>query len=272
MSQSSPLVFSVTSGKGGVGKTNIAVNLACRLAGRGHRVVLLDADLGLANVDVMLGLTPPLNLFHLFTEKASLKEILFPTPYGFSILPAASGVDKMIALDTGQKLELLEAMDVLENKLDYLIVDTGAGIADNVLYFNLAVQERIVVLTPEPTSLTDAYALIKVMKLEHDVERFKVLVNMAPDTATAKQTYKRLHEACDHFLSGVSLDLLGFAPRDHVVRDAIMAQKPLVEYAPTSPAAKSITAAASTIENWEVTAKLDGNIKFFWKNLLFRPG
>ncbi len=272
MGQSSPLVLSVTSGKGGVGKTNIAVNLACCLAEKGRRVILLDADLGLANVDVMLGLTPPLNLFHLFSEKASLKDILFPTPYGFSILPAASGVDKMIALDTGQKLELLEAMDALENKLDYLIVDTGAGIADNVLYFNLAVQERVVVLTPEPTSLTDAYALIKVMKLEHGIERFQVLVNMASDVAAARQTYKRLHEACDQFLSGVSLDLLGFVPRDHTVRDAIMAQKPLVAYSPASPAAKAIAAAASTIETWEVAAKLDGNIKFFWKNLLFRTG
>ena len=160
----------------------------------------------------------------------------------------------------------------LENKLDYLIVDTGAGIADNVLYFNLAVQERVVVLTPEPTSLTDAYALIKVMKLEHGIERFQVLVNMAQDVAAARQTYKRLHEACDQFLSGVSLDLLGFVPRDHAVRDAIMAQKPLVAYSPASPAAKAIAAAASTIETWEVAAKLDGNIKFFWKNLLFRTG
>lgn len=272
MGRSSPLVLSITSGKGGVGKTNVAINLACCLAKKGRRVVLLDADLGLANVDVMLGLTPSLNLFHLFTEKAGLKEILFPTPYGFSILPAASGVDKMIALDTGQKLELLEAMDVLENSLDYLIVDTGAGIADNVLYFNLAVQERIVVITPEPTSLTDAYALIKIMKLEHGVERFRVLVNMASSVAAAREGYKRLHEACDHFLSGVSLDLLGFVPRDHAVREAIMAQKPLVEYSPTSPAAKAITDTASTIENWEVAAKLDGNIKFFWKNLLFRTG
>ncbi len=272
MAQRPPLVFSITSGKGGVGKTNLAVNLACCLADSGRRVVLLDADLGLANVDVMLGLTPKMNLFHLFSEKVGLKDILFETPYGFSILPAASGVDKMIALDTGQKLELLEAMDVLENRLDYLIVDTGAGIADNVLYFNLAVQERIVVLTPEPTSLTDAYALIKVMKLEHGVERFRVLVNMAPDAAQAREVYKRLHEACDHFLSGVSLDLVGFVPRDHSVRESVMAQQPLVRFSPASPAAKAIKAAATTIENWEATQKLDGNIKFFWKNLLFRTG
>jgi ATPases involved in chromosome partitioning len=171
-----PLVFSVTSGKGGVGKTNISANIACCLAKSGKKVVLLDADLGLANVDVVLGVTPKLNLFHLFQEGAKLSDILFETPYGFSILPAASGVSEMLTLDPGQKLELLESMDALEDSIDYLIVDTGAGISDNVLYFNMAAQERVVVLTPEPTSLTDAYALIKVMKLKHGVEKFRVVV------------------------------------------------------------------------------------------------
>ena len=181
-----PLVFSVTSGKGGVGKTNLSVNLALSLALKGKRVALVDADLGLANVDVLLGLTPRKNLFHLFHEGASLRNILYPTPYGFSILPASSGISDMLILSTGQKLELLESVGELEDELDYLIVDTGAGINDNVLYFNLAAQERLVVLTPEPTSLTDAYALIKVLKLKHGVEHFKVCVNMAPDQKTAK--------------------------------------------------------------------------------------
>jgi ATPases involved in chromosome partitioning len=139
----------------------------------------LDADLGLANVDVVLGLTPERNLFHVFHEGVSLSDILYPTPYGFSILPASSGVSEMLSLSTGQKLELLEAMDVLEDSVDFLIVDTGAGINDNVLYFNLAAQERLVVVTPEPTSLTDAYALIKVLKLRHGVDKFHILVNMA---------------------------------------------------------------------------------------------
>jgi flagellar biosynthesis protein FlhG len=132
MSDHLPLVFSVTSGKGGVGKTNLSVNLACTLAAQDKNVVLLDADLGLANVDVILGLAPKYNLFHLFHEGASLDKILMETPYGFRILPAASGVSDMVRLSTGQKLELLEAMDVLEDDLDYLIVDTGAGINDNV--------------------------------------------------------------------------------------------------------------------------------------------
>ena len=265
-----PLVFSVSSGKGGVGKTNISANLACCLAKSGKRVVLLDADLGLANVDVVLGVTPKLNLFHLFQDGAKLSDILFETPYGFSILPAASGVSEMLTLDPGQKLELLESMDALEDSIDYLIVDTGAGISDNVLYFNMAAQERVVVLTPEPTSLTDAYALIKVMKLKHGVEKFRVVVNMVQSPQAAKDVFRRLYSACDHFLSGISLDLAGFIPQDPGVRNAVIRQEPIVVFKPQSPAAKAIEVLAETIETWQAPDSLDGNIKFFWKKLLFQ--
>lgn len=265
-----PLVFSVTSGKGGVGKTNISANLAYCLAKNGKKVVLLDADLGLANVDVVLGVAPKLNLFHLFNQDASLADIIYETPYGFSILPAASGVSEMLTLDPGQKLELLEAMDGLEESLDYLIVDTGAGISENVLYFNMAAQERIVVLTPEPTSLTDAYALIKVMKLNHGVEKFKVLVNMAQDLQGAREVFKRLYSACDHFLSGVSLDLAGFIPRDASLREAVIEQTPVCVLKPNSPASLAIDKVAQNIQTWQAAENLDGNIKFFWKKLLFR--
>ncbi|THB71230.1 MAG: MinD/ParA family protein [Desulfovibrio sp.] len=265
-----PLVFSVTSGKGGVGKTNLAVNLAYTLAAMGKRVTLLDADLGLANVDVILGQTPEHNLFHLFHEGTTLTDVLFDTPYGFSILPASSGVSEMLALSTGQKLELLEAMDVLEDKIDYLIVDTGAGITDSVLYFNIAAQERMVVMTPEPTSLTDAYALIKVLKLDHGVERFKVLVNMATDTKEAKEVFSRLYQACDHFLDGVSLDLVGFIPHDPGVKQAVRKQEPFCSFSPDGPAAKAVREAAKTLQTWDAAANLDGNIKFFWKKFLFQ--
>lgn len=269
MSVELPLVFSVTSGKGGVGKTNLAVNLACCLAESGKRVVLLDADLGLANVDVLLGLTPQRNLFHLFHEEASLEDILCDTPYGFRILPASSGMPDMVTLSTGQKLELLEAVDVLENEVDYFIVDTGAGINDNVLYFNLAAQERLVILTPEPTSLTDAYALLKVLKLRHGVDKFKILVNMTPDMRMAKDIFSRLHLACDHFLTGISLDLVGIIPQDLAVRASVVNQRPFCLMA-DSPAARAVREVARNIETWDVATNLDGNIKFFWKKLLFR--
>lgn len=269
MSADFPVVFSITSGKGGVGKTNISVNLALSLAQMGKRVVLLDADLGLANVDVLLGMTPKKNLFHLFHEGASIEDILFETPYGFSILPAASGVGEMLSLTTGQKLDLLEAMDYLEEKVDFLIVDTGAGISDNVLYFNLAAQERIIILTPEPTSLTDAYALIKVLKFQHGVEHFKVLINLLGDKKGAREVFARLYNACDHFLSGVSLDLLGFIPQDKSVRTAVINQVPFCHLFPDSPAGQAVRSVAETITTWNPAANLDGNIKFFWKKLLF---
>lgn len=270
MESTFPLVFSVTSGKGGVGKTNLSVNLALALSQKGKRVALVDADLGLANVDVVLGLTPRKNLFHLFHEGASLRDILYPTSYGFSILPASSGISDMLTLSTGQKLELLESVGELEDELDYLIVDTGAGINDNVLYFNLAAQERLVVLTPEPTSLTDAYALIKVLKLKHGVEHFKVCVNMAPDQKAAKDMFSCLYQACDRFLSGVSLDLAGVIPRDNNVRKAVVNQKPFLALEPQSPASKAVNQLADFITSWDPPRETDGNIKFFWKKLLFR--
>ena len=270
MSTDLPLVISVTSGKGGVGKTNLSVNLACCLSRIGKRVVLLDADLGLANVDVVLGLSPQYNLFHLFHEGATLKDILMPTPYGFSILPASSGVSEMLTLSPGQKLTLLESMDELEDNVDYLIVDTGAGINDNVLYFNMAAQERIVILTPEPTSLTDAYALIKVMQQNHDVHDFRIVVNLAPDMKGAKEVFSRLYKACDHFLSGVSLDFAGWLPRDPAVRQAVIRQKPFCAGDGTGGACEAVMRLAETIQTWEVPDSLDGNIKFFWKRLLFR--
>ncbi|BCS87403.1 MinD/ParA family protein [Pseudodesulfovibrio sediminis] len=270
MSSNLPMVLSVTSGKGGVGKTNMSVNLAYSLSAAGKNVILLDADLGLANVDVILGVAPKLNLFHLFHENMTIDKILYETPYGFRILPASSGVSDMVSLDTGQKLDLLDAMDTLDDKIDYFIVDTGAGINDNVLYFNLAVQERLLVITPEPTSLTDAYALIKVLKLHHGVERFRVLVNMVKDKKTAKDVYIKLLNACDHFLDGISLDLVGFIPFDPNVRNAVIAQTPFCHKFPKTPASVAVRQTAQIINTWQATNNTDGNIKFFWKKLLFQ--
>lgn len=269
MNRNLPLVLSVTSGKGGVGKTNLSVNLACCLAAAGKRVVLLDADLGLANVDVLLGITPQYNLFHLLHDEVTLKDVLVETPYGFSILPASSGMSEMMSLSPGEKLTLLEAMDELDTSLEYLIVDSAAGINDNVLYFNMAAQERLVVVTPEPTSLTDAYAFIKVMQNNHHVNKFRVVINMAPTPEAGKEIFTRLYKACDHFLVGVSLDLVGIIPRDPMVRKAVIRQQPFCISAPESPAAKAVNNLSKTIQTWEIPDTLDGNIKFFWKRLLF---
>ncbi|MDR1778019.1 MAG: MinD/ParA family protein [Desulfovibrio sp.] len=268
MSGTFPMVFSVTSGKGGVGKTNISVNVAVCLAKLGKRVVLLDADLGLANVDVLLGLTPTRNIFHLLNGEAPLSEVLFPTPYGFSILPASSGMAELCSLSSGQKFELLDAFDCMEDDIDCLIVDNAAGINENVLYFDQAVQRRLVVLSPEPTSLTDGYALIKTLKHKHAVEQFDVCVNMSSDQKEAKEVFTSLYKACDHFLSGVSLNLAGVLPRDAAVRKAIMRQVPFVVEFEHSPVARAVAKLARDISEWEIPTNQDGNIKIFWKKFL----
>lgn len=267
--EQNPLVLSVTSGKGGVGKTNLSVNLAYTLQKMGKRVLLMDADLGLANVDILLGLTPEYNIFHLVYDEKKLDEVLVRTEYGFTILPASSGVPEMLKLSTGQKLELIEALEPLGQETDILIVDTGAGIGDNVMYFNLAVQERILVLTPEPTALTDAYATIKVLHNKHGVHKFRVVVNMAADPRQARQTFQRLAAACDKFLDGVSVDLIGSLPQDPTVRKSVTRQVPFCHAHPSTAASLAVGKIAENILAWPHTAKTDGNIKFFWKKLLF---
>ncbi len=266
----SPKVITITSGKGGVGKTNLSVNLSAQLAKKGKRVLLLDADLGLANVDVLLGIAPQKNIFHLFQENAALEDVIINTPYNFSILPASSGINEVFTLTAGQKMTLLDELDALDNSLDYLIVDTGAGINDNVLYFSIASQERIIVLTSEPTSLTDAYALIKVLNSQYDITQFKVVVNMVQSERHAKDVFARLSSACDHFLNNVSLDYFGFMPKDPYVRQAVIAQKPFEFLYPTCPASVALDSITSQLLKLTPTKQSDGNIKFFWKKLLFQ--
>jgi len=270
-SSKTPVVISITSGKGGVGKTNISVNLAYLLGYKGYRTLLLDADLGLGNVDVLLGINPEFNIFHLLSNQIGLNDVIYQTKYNFSILPAPSGVTEFLTLTPGQKLEFLEILDPLEDKLDFFLVDTGAGINDNVLYFNMAAQYRIVVLTPEPTSLTDSYALIKVLNLKHKVHNFHIIVNLCKDLIHAKNIFKRLYLACDHFLKEVSLNFLGYIPRDKNVIEAVKEQVPFCEKYPKTSATKGLSNVVNnviTLKNYK--KNVDGNIKFFWKKLLFQ--
>jgi len=171
-------VISVTGGKGGVGKSNISVNMAVALAMTGHRVMLLDADLGLANVDVMLGLKVKRNLSHVLKGECDLQDIIISGPEGMKIIPAASGTKSMVHLSEMEHIGLVRAFSSLSEQIDFLIVDTAAGIADNVISFTMASQEVLMVVCDEPTSITDAYALIKVLSQDHNIYNFKVLANM----------------------------------------------------------------------------------------------
>ncbi len=172
-------VISVTSGKGGVGKTCCVVNLAISLAREGKRVLVFDADLGLCNLDVMLGLSPKYNINHVLRGEKQIEDVIVKGPEGIMVIPAASGISELTNLNAEQRLALTSSMEMLDKDVDIMIIDTGAGISNNVMFFNTAAQEIIVVVTPEPTSLTDAYALMKVLMKKHGEKSFKLLVNTA---------------------------------------------------------------------------------------------
>ncbi len=265
-----PRVFSISSGKGGVGKTNLTSNLAYHLAMSGKKVLILDADLNLANVDVLLGLTPKFNIHHVFRGEKSLEEVLVEGPGGMMILPGSSGIMELSSLTESQKLYFLEEMEEFSKKIDILLIDTAAGINDNVVYFNLASQERIILLTPEPTSLTDAYALIKVLSSQYDVKKFRIVVNLALSKKEAVAVFKKLSLVCDQFLDTISLDFLGQILTDSNLVKAVRAQKLVSEYYPDAESSKMFAIIAQQIESEEPDFTDDGNIKFFWQRLFDR--
>ncbi|HOV85496.1 MAG TPA: MinD/ParA family protein [Syntrophobacteraceae bacterium] len=260
-------VLSVSSGKGGVGKSSIVVNLAVAFAQLGKKVLIMDADLGLANIDVLLGLTPKENIAHVLEGKRQLREVIINGPGGVRIMPASSGVQQLTRLTDEQKLLMLEMLDELESEIDIFLVDTGAGISDTVLYFNLAAQEKIVVITPEPTSLTDAYALIKVLYTRYGERHFRVLANFVEDEKAGKGIFAKISTVADHFLDGISLDYIGSIPRDPNVPRAILQQRPLLHAFPRSAAARAFLSLAERIRK-SPPHQNNGNVQFFWKRLL----
>ncbi|MDX9746214.1 MAG: MinD/ParA family protein [Syntrophales bacterium] len=256
-------VIAVTSGKGGVGKTNITANMACLLARMRNRVLVLDADVGLANIDVILGLTPTFNLCHVLAGEKTLKEVIVPGPGGFRILPSASGLQEMSDLSRGHKLTLIDEIRTLRDELDFMLIDTGAGISGNVMYFNMAAQEIIVVTSPEPTAITDAYAVIKVLNQRHAKERFRVLVNMVKNEEEAKEVFARLNQATSHFLN-VTVAYLGHVVQDDHVPEAVRKQKPFVTLFPRSAAARCLRDLAEKIGREEPDHDTTGTLGFFW--------
>ena len=260
-------VMSVSSGKGGVGKSNVVINLSVAFDRLGLRTLIMDADLGLANIDVLLGLTPKYNMSHVLSGQKRLDEVLVDGPGRVKIMPASSGVQELTRLTDEQKLLFLEMLDELETDIDVLLIDTGAGISDTVLYFNLAAHERIIVVTPEPTSLTDAYALIKVLYSKHGERNFRILVNQAANESNGKSIFAKLSKVADHFLDGLSLDYLGTIPHDPSVTKSVMQQRAVLEAFPETPASKAYMRIAETVRNNRPSAN-QGAIQFFWKRLL----
>ena len=260
--------IAITGGKGGVGKSTLAVNLAVALGGLGQRTLLLDADLGLANVDVLLGLQPRATLSELIAGRCGIEDLLIEGPNGILVVPAASGRRAMAQLSTAEHIGLVNVVSALQNDLDVLVVDTAAGLSDSVLTFCQASQEVVLVVCDEPASITDAYAMIKVLARERGVARVHVVANMVRDANEGRGLYNKLLRVCERFLSDISLSHLGSVPQDDWLRLAVQRQQPVVKAYPASPSAMAINEIAHLTARWQPVASGRGGVEFFFERLL----
>ncbi len=268
MSLSRPVqVIAVTGGKGGVGKTNLSVNVSMALAEMQRRVVLLDADLGLANVDVLLGIKSPYNLSDVLNGECELRDVLIDAPGGLKVVPASSGVQHMTQLNAQQHAALINAFSDLDQQLDVLVIDTAAGISDTVVSFVTAAHEVVVVVCDEPSSITDAYALIKLVSTEYQQTRFRVVANMTRTLSEGQNLFNKLQLVCDRFLD-VTLQYIGHIPFDENVRKAVQKQTPLLQFAPRCRASQAIRGIAEKMVDWPLPTGPRGHLEFFVERLL----
>ena len=259
-------VISVTSGKGGVGKTNVVCNLAVELGRRGDKVLLVDCDLGLAHVDIVMGVKPQATLYQLLTGEAKLKEVLVEVAPNVTILPASSGIRDMTRLNDEQYLSLISELESIDQAFDVVLLDTGAGIGDNVLYFNPAAQSVLVVSTPEPTSITDAYAIMKVLSTDYQVRKFDLLVNRVRSRKDALKVYRYLTTVADQYLD-VAIDYFGHVVLDDVVPNSVMERTTFVTAHPESDASQCIQSLADEVQRRRETRPLTGNMQLFWRRV-----
>ncbi len=260
-------VIAITSGKGGVGKTNVSVNLGVTLAAQGKEVMLLDADLGLANVDVMLGLHTNYDLSHVLKGERALEEVICTGPQGLRIVPASSGLQNMAELSTAEHAGVIGAFSELSVTPDVLLIDTAAGISDNVVTFSRAAQEVVVVVCDEPASITDAYALIKLLNREYGIYRFRVLTNRVQSVQDGRALYNKILKVTDRYLE-VALDFMGVVPEDEYLRRAVQKQRAVVDAYPRSKSALAFKKLASKADSWPVPASAGGQLEFFVERLI----
>lgn len=260
-------VIAVASGKGGVGKTNVSVNLSLALAESGKKVMLLDADLGLANVDLMLGLKSQFNLSHVINGERKLEDIIIKGPEGLMIVPAASGTQMMSELSPQQHAGMIRAFGELNMDLDTLVIDSSAGISDSVVSFCKAAHEILVVVCDEPASLTDAYALIKVMNQDHGIQRFQVLANMVHSEQEGRQLFAKLNHVAGLYLD-VNLNLMGYIPYDDSLKKSVKKQKAVLKAYPSSPSARAFTNIAKKVNQWPLPDRATGQLEFFVERLI----
>jgi flagellar biosynthesis protein FlhG len=260
-------VIAVTSGKGGVGKTNVSVNLSMALCQGGKDVLLLDADLGLANVDVLLGLRPRHTLSDVINGSRALEEIIINGPESLKIIPASSGVKNMADLNSMEHAGIIRAFSELSHSIDVLMIDTAAGISDSVITFTRAAQEVIVVVCDEPTSITDAYALIKVLNKDYGIRRFRVISNMVQSLQEGRELFKKIMTVTDKYLD-VQLDFMGMVPYDDFLRKAVQRQKAVIDAYPRSKSALAFKSLSAKADKWPIQGNAGGHVEFFVERLI----
>ncbi len=263
-------VIAVTGGKGGVGKSNITLNMAVALARQGVRVMIFDADLSLANVDLLLGLRVGKNLSHVLAGLCELPDIIVEGPYGLKVIPASSGTQSMTDLSAAQHAGLIRAFSALQDQVDVLLIDTAAGISEMVMSFSKAAQDVLITVCNEPTSIADAYALIKILNRQHGISRFKIVVNMVLSYREGRELFSKLSSVAERFLDA-NLELVACIPLDDHVRQAVRKQQVVVEAYPQSPAALALTTLANRVRTWPAPNHPNGQLEFFVERLLRRP-
>ena len=259
--------IAITGGKGGVGKTNISINLATSFAKLNKRVILLDADFGLANVDVVLGLTPGKNLFHVIQGENSIEEILIDGPEHIKIVPASSGIKKMANLSSHQQSGLISAFSELGERLDVMIIDTAAGINDSVIHFSRAAGEIVVVVCDEPASIADAYALIKVLSKDYAVNKFNIICNQVESKAHGEVLFSRILKVINKYLD-VSVSYLGAVPADIYLKKAIKRQLAVTQAYPRSGSSMAFKDIVKELHERKKHEYSSGNLEFFVEQLV----
>lgn len=267
MGTSKTRTISVTSGKGGVGKTTLVVNLALRLAQAGKKVLILDGDLGLANVDIFFGIHPEGSLLDLLYGKKTATDIAVEVAKDVHIIPGGTGLTEFNNLNHFERRAMLESISEMPAKYDYLLVDTSPGIADNVLFLNAAVQTVNVVITPDPASFADSYALIKILRQQYQIKKFSVVVNMAKDTDEGRMLFRRFEDVVQRFLD-VSLEYWGTVPLDPILRKANQMQRLVVRQDPTAESAKAIRDIAAQIDRTSGKVDTRGGLQVFWQQAI----
>lgn len=262
--------LAVTSGKGGVGKSSITVNLGLSLAKQGLRVCLFDADTGLANANILLDLHPQYTIEHVLNGDKTLGDIMLNAAYGMKVIPAATGIVECAELAPDQQQQLLNQLRALDHEFDYLLIDTAAGIGSNVLHFVASAQQTLVVITPEPTSLTDAFSLIRVLKRLNYHQPLQVVVNMCHDAQQARDVFNRLRGVVKKYV-GLDLKYLGFLHFDEAMRRAVQLQLPVALYPGNDPSSRSFSRLAEHLETLWQNAGAGGEFASYWQQLSRTP-